>query len=219
MFSQFDSGGANGSGGCRDEEEGADHQDDKDEDGDGDAYYLQILGVGFLRDLPTNNMIRIKGNGFNFDAKFTLVPSEAKEDGHGYELNEAFHIDGTPDAVVNFRGAINLRTVQRQLSYADTFNDRMKHHCQWAWHRDHFEEDFDTFYKPYLEIKVKERLAIPSDFLNIDPMHMYTKALMRHNGYEQMIWNVTMKLQKGPIMLMSLEGGGCWKEQMVLITS
>nr|GEZ95502.1 hypothetical protein [Tanacetum cinerariifolium] len=38
MFSQFDSGGANGSGGRRDEEEGADHQDDKDEDGDGDAY-------------------------------------------------------------------------------------------------------------------------------------------------------------------------------------
>nr|GEY45862.1 protein terminal ear1-like [Tanacetum cinerariifolium] len=33
----FKSGGASGSGGCRDEEEGADHQDDKDEDGDGDT--------------------------------------------------------------------------------------------------------------------------------------------------------------------------------------
>nr|GFB81153.1 F-box domain, leucine-rich repeat domain, L domain-like protein [Tanacetum cinerariifolium] len=37
MFSQFDSGGASGSGGCGDEEEGADHQDDEDEDGDGDT--------------------------------------------------------------------------------------------------------------------------------------------------------------------------------------
>nr|GFA13415.1 F-box domain, leucine-rich repeat domain, L domain-like protein [Tanacetum cinerariifolium] len=37
MFSQFESGGASGSGGCRDEEEGADHQDDADEDGDGDT--------------------------------------------------------------------------------------------------------------------------------------------------------------------------------------
>nr|GFA58749.1 F-box domain, leucine-rich repeat domain, L domain-like protein [Tanacetum cinerariifolium] len=37
MFSQFESGGASGSGGCGDEEEGVDHQDDEDEDGDGDA--------------------------------------------------------------------------------------------------------------------------------------------------------------------------------------
>nr|GFD21652.1 hypothetical protein [Tanacetum cinerariifolium] len=37
MFSQFDSGGASGSGGCRDEEECADHQNDEDEDGDGDT--------------------------------------------------------------------------------------------------------------------------------------------------------------------------------------
>nr|GFA35102.1 F-box domain, leucine-rich repeat domain, L domain-like protein [Tanacetum cinerariifolium] len=37
MFSQSESGGASGSGGCRDEEEGADHQDDEDEDGDGET--------------------------------------------------------------------------------------------------------------------------------------------------------------------------------------
>nr|GEZ68090.1 hypothetical protein [Tanacetum cinerariifolium] len=34
---QFESGGASASGGCGDEEEGADHQDDEDEDGDGDT--------------------------------------------------------------------------------------------------------------------------------------------------------------------------------------
>nr|GEY30238.1 B3 domain-containing protein, DNA-binding pseudobarrel domain protein [Tanacetum cinerariifolium] len=34
MFSQFESGGASGSGGCGDEEEGADHQDDEDKEGD-----------------------------------------------------------------------------------------------------------------------------------------------------------------------------------------
>nr|GFB70570.1 F-box domain, leucine-rich repeat domain, L domain-like protein [Tanacetum cinerariifolium] len=34
MFSQFESGGASGSGGCGDDEEGADHQDDEDGDGD-----------------------------------------------------------------------------------------------------------------------------------------------------------------------------------------
>nr|GFD02825.1 hypothetical protein [Tanacetum cinerariifolium] len=33
MFSQFESGSASGSGGCGDEKEGADHQDDEDEDG------------------------------------------------------------------------------------------------------------------------------------------------------------------------------------------
>nr|GFB91617.1 F-box domain, leucine-rich repeat domain, L domain-like protein [Tanacetum cinerariifolium] len=37
MFSQFESGGASRSGGCEDEEEGADHQEDDDEDGDGDT--------------------------------------------------------------------------------------------------------------------------------------------------------------------------------------
>nr|GEV65898.1 hypothetical protein [Tanacetum cinerariifolium] len=34
MFSQFESGGPSGSGGCGDDEESADHQDDEDEDGD-----------------------------------------------------------------------------------------------------------------------------------------------------------------------------------------
>nr|GFD42578.1 F-box domain, leucine-rich repeat domain, L domain-like protein [Tanacetum cinerariifolium] len=37
MFSQFESGGTSGSGGCGDEEEGADHLDDEDEDGDDDT--------------------------------------------------------------------------------------------------------------------------------------------------------------------------------------
>nr|GEZ43164.1 F-box domain, leucine-rich repeat domain, L domain-like protein [Tanacetum cinerariifolium] len=37
MFSQFESGGASGSGGCGDDEEGADHQDEEGEDGDGDT--------------------------------------------------------------------------------------------------------------------------------------------------------------------------------------
>ncbi|GJS80138.1 hypothetical protein Tco_0730019 [Tanacetum coccineum] len=36
MFSQFESGGASGSGGCGDDEESADDQEDEDEDGDGD---------------------------------------------------------------------------------------------------------------------------------------------------------------------------------------
>nr|GEY73232.1 hypothetical protein [Tanacetum cinerariifolium] len=37
MFSHFESGGTSGSGGCGDEEEGVDHQDDEDKDGDGDT--------------------------------------------------------------------------------------------------------------------------------------------------------------------------------------
>ncbi|GJT49564.1 hypothetical protein Tco_0975721 [Tanacetum coccineum] len=37
MFSQFESGGANGSGGCGDDEKSADDQEDEDEDGDGDS--------------------------------------------------------------------------------------------------------------------------------------------------------------------------------------
>ncbi|GJW85872.1 hypothetical protein Tco_0159017 [Tanacetum coccineum] len=212
----------------------------------------QILGVEFLRDLPANNMIRIKGNGINFDVQFTLVPLEAEDDGHGYELNEgtwseiveqlrledgmivvytkkrsnkmwltAFHIDGTPATVVNFRGAINLRTVQRQLSYAETFDDRMRHRCQWPWHRDHFEEEFDCFYKPYPEIEVKERLAIPSDFLDIHPMHMYTRTLIRHNRNEQMM-RVKMERHKeapeGTIHVNVLECEVVVQEKMVLST-
>ncbi|GJV74549.1 zinc finger, CCHC-type containing protein [Tanacetum coccineum] len=115
----------------------------------------QILGVEFLRDLPTKNMIRIKGNGINFNVQFTLDPLEVEDDGRCYKLNEV--------------------------------DDRMRHRCQWPWHRDHFEEEFDCFYKPYPEIEVKERLAIPSDFLDIHPMHMYTRTLIRHNGNEQMM--------------------------------
>ncbi|GJY19397.1 F-box domain containing protein [Tanacetum coccineum] len=38
MFSQFESGGASGSGGCGDDEESTDDQEDEDEDGDGDSY-------------------------------------------------------------------------------------------------------------------------------------------------------------------------------------
>nr|GFA11438.1 F-box domain, leucine-rich repeat domain, L domain-like protein [Tanacetum cinerariifolium] len=37
MFSQFELGGASGGGGCGDEEEGVNHQDDEDEDGDCDT--------------------------------------------------------------------------------------------------------------------------------------------------------------------------------------
>ncbi|GJS64510.1 hypothetical protein Tco_0679074 [Tanacetum coccineum] len=40
MFSQFESGGASGSGGCKDDEESADDQEDEDEDGDGDKRKL-----------------------------------------------------------------------------------------------------------------------------------------------------------------------------------
>ncbi|GJS43526.1 hypothetical protein Tco_0568569 [Tanacetum coccineum] len=101
-------------------------------------------------------MIRIKGNGINFDVQFMLVPLEAEDDGHGYELNE-----DTWDTIVEQLGLEDGMIVV-----------------------DHFEEDFDTFYKPYPEIKVKERLV---NFLDIHPMHMYTKALMRHNEYEQMM--------------------------------
>nr|GEU37963.1 F-box domain, leucine-rich repeat domain, L domain-like protein [Tanacetum cinerariifolium] len=43
MFSQFESGGASGSEGCGDDEEGSDHQDDEDEDGDGPTVSLGIV--------------------------------------------------------------------------------------------------------------------------------------------------------------------------------
>nr|GFA14120.1 F-box domain, leucine-rich repeat domain, L domain-like protein [Tanacetum cinerariifolium] len=43
MFSQFESGGAIGSGVCGDDEESADDQDDEDEDGDGDSCVLKKM--------------------------------------------------------------------------------------------------------------------------------------------------------------------------------
>ncbi|GJY95323.1 hypothetical protein Tco_0511684 [Tanacetum coccineum] len=83
-------------------------------------------------------MIIIKGNGINFDDQFTLVPLEAKDDGHYYELNEV--------------------------------DDRMRHRCQWPWHRDHFEEEFDCFISHIQKLKSRNDLT-----------------LIRHNGDEQMI--------------------------------
>nr|GEW61032.1 ankyrin repeat family protein [Tanacetum cinerariifolium] len=46
----FESGGASGSGGCGDEEEGADHQDDEDEDGN----VLNVVGIEHARVLNKN---------------------------------------------------------------------------------------------------------------------------------------------------------------------
>ncbi|GJY07199.1 hypothetical protein Tco_0374253 [Tanacetum coccineum] len=48
MFSQFESGGASGSGGCGDDEESADDQEDDDEDGDGD------IVMSLYRTFPSN---------------------------------------------------------------------------------------------------------------------------------------------------------------------
>nr|GEX64557.1 F-box domain, leucine-rich repeat domain, L domain-like protein [Tanacetum cinerariifolium] len=59
MFSQFESGGASGSGGCGDDEEGVDDQDDEDEDGDGFGTGLRI----FLGDMSSGNMCH---RGTNF---------------------------------------------------------------------------------------------------------------------------------------------------------
>ncbi|GKA34771.1 hypothetical protein Tco_0721200 [Tanacetum coccineum] len=122
---------------------------------------MQILGDDFIRALPANNIIQIKGNGITFDVRFTLVAIEGKNNDHGYELNEdtwqtivqqlgledgmivvytmkrsnkmwltAFHIDGTPATIVNFRGEITLRTVQRALTYAETCNPIRFSRCQ-----------------------------------------------------------------------------------------
>ncbi|GJX01473.1 reverse transcriptase domain-containing protein [Tanacetum coccineum] len=144
-------------------------------------------------------MIRIKGNGINFDVQFMLIPLEAEDDGHGYELNE-----GTWSEIVEQLrledGMIIVYTKKRSnkiwlTAFHIDVDDRMRHRCQWPWHRDHFEEEFDCFYKPYPEIKVKERLEIPSDFLDIHPMQMYTRTLIRHNKNEQMM-RVKMKRHK-----------------------
>nr|GEV70389.1 zinc finger, CCHC-type [Tanacetum cinerariifolium] len=74
-----------------------------------------------------------------------------------------------------------------QVMMIKSVDERMKHRCQWEWHMDHYEEDFVVLYKPYPEIQDRQRLAIPIDFLDIHPMHMYTEALMRHNGYEELM--------------------------------
>nr|GFA00587.1 RNA-directed DNA polymerase, eukaryota [Tanacetum cinerariifolium] len=73
MFSQFESGGASRSGGCEDEEEGADHQDDEDEDGDGDGD-TYVLGVG-VSDVDVYQMANIIGCGVSkFPFKYLGVP-------------------------------------------------------------------------------------------------------------------------------------------------
>ncbi|GJT77147.1 hypothetical protein Tco_1043872 [Tanacetum coccineum] len=95
----------------------------------------------------------------------------------------AFNEDGSPSTEVNFHGAIALRPLQRELSYSEKVDDRMQHRCQWLWHKDHFREGIDTFYKRFSYIQAQQRLAIPAKFQENHLMHFYTKALMKHQDY------------------------------------
>nr|GEZ23933.1 hypothetical protein [Tanacetum cinerariifolium] len=45
----------------------------------------------------------------------------------------------------------------------------------------------DTFYKEFALIQDKERHAIPSDFQDNHPMHMYSKALMKHKDHAELM--------------------------------
>nr|GEU42608.1 hypothetical protein [Tanacetum cinerariifolium] len=71
MFSQFESGGTSGSGDCGDEEEGADHQDDEDEDGDG---MLSCVIYGFyFKPLPKGQDVTIMDNSERDHVVYNLM--------------------------------------------------------------------------------------------------------------------------------------------------
>nr|GEY41707.1 flowering locus T [Tanacetum cinerariifolium] len=70
MFSKFESGGANWSGGFGDEEEGADHQDDEDEDGDGDT---EVSNGCELKPSQIVNQPRVDIGGDDMRVFHTLV--------------------------------------------------------------------------------------------------------------------------------------------------
>ncbi|GKB11919.1 hypothetical protein Tco_0845842 [Tanacetum coccineum] len=53
--------------------------------------------------------------------------------------------------------------------------------------QDHFGEQVDTFYKEFALIQDKERHVIPSDFQDNHPMHMYSKALMKHQNHAELM--------------------------------
>ncbi|GKA63332.1 putative nucleotidyltransferase, ribonuclease H [Tanacetum coccineum] len=63
----------------------------------------------------------------------------------------------------------------------------MKHRCQWLWHMDHFREGIDTFYKSFAYVQDKQPLVIPAKFQENPPMHFYTKALMKHHDYKELM--------------------------------
>nr|GEY07592.1 hypothetical protein [Tanacetum cinerariifolium] len=97
MFSQFESGGASGSGGYGDEEEGADHQDDEDEDGDGDtgraqplrstrrlltpsSWHTLLTGNSF--GMRTDEMRRLEATGTYTDDEINRLARGGKQLGH-----------------------------------------------------------------------------------------------------------------------------------------
>nr|GEV19497.1 F-box domain, leucine-rich repeat domain, L domain-like protein [Tanacetum cinerariifolium] len=82
MFSQFESGGAGGSGVCVDDEESADDQDDEDGDGDGDSYDMSPgnmchRGTNYLTEKyvrPTVSLGIVAGEGIPVEHSPANIP-------------------------------------------------------------------------------------------------------------------------------------------------
>nr|GEY54806.1 reverse transcriptase domain-containing protein [Tanacetum cinerariifolium] len=171
--------------------------------------------------MHVDNHIKIKANGVTYNVELSHVRIGGEGSLYEYKIDDAswetiedelrlqhgmiavftkkrsdklwltaLYEDGRASTVVKFHGAITLRPIQPELMYY-VADDRMKHRCQWLWHRDRFGEQFDTFYKEFALIQEKERLAIPFGFQDNHSMHMYSKALMKHEGHEELM---TMKM-------------------------
>ncbi|PWA59533.1 hypothetical protein CTI12_AA390850 [Artemisia annua] len=95
-----------------------------------------------------------------------------------------FIVDGSSNTNVQFLGVTRLNVVQPPVPYEDAKDDRMYHLCMWPGHREHFQERTDVFYKRFSEILAFNRLSIPAKFQGENPMHMYRKALLKHNQLE-----------------------------------
>ncbi|PWA49721.1 hypothetical protein CTI12_AA481290 [Artemisia annua] len=95
-----------------------------------------------------------------------------------------FIVDGSSNTNVQFLGGTRLNAVQPAVPHDDAKDERMYHLCMWPGHREHFHERTDVFYKRFSEILAFNRLTIPAKFQGENPMHMYRKALLKHNHLE-----------------------------------
>nr|GEV97269.1 hypothetical protein [Tanacetum cinerariifolium] len=86
MFSQFESGGANGSGGYEDDEESADHQDDEDEAGDGDTYSSDDK----ISNLDLVNPLHLQTSDFNSNTIISVELTGTENYKFLMSLNDVF---------------------------------------------------------------------------------------------------------------------------------
>nr|GEZ02118.1 hypothetical protein [Tanacetum cinerariifolium] len=186
--------GANGSGGCGDEEEGADHQDDENEDGDGDTYKGYIIPkLSFPTIVPKQVNLTLWLNS-PVDHLFFLKMREALSLASNFDIEISYW---SSDIVVplnididNLRRKVpNPATNVRQLLVEIDFEEHMGAYLQFI----------DTFFS----ICHPNYLRVYRD-----------KPSKDINSYKQMVkWMIEMKMPEVIDVKIKDPNTGKWEDQ------